>query len=211
MLLGSAQRFALAGSSNYRANAQNDPAADQDRVLATLKERQQKRPLETEAQRDAEEQRPFAKPRAAQRRNKRTAGTTSGSVEQPASERKELCLTAERFAAGACDPSESGAASSGSAVQPTQMQLQEQKMRRLLHEHQKLPGDGWFVDNADTKLQSIILEARDLQHIPATQEFLSKQAIRVLYAPICGALTPSHGYEQSPKFYSHDLKRKIPN
>ena len=65
-------------SSTDRADVQNDPATDQDPVLTHLKERQRKRGIETEAEREAEEQRPLAKPKAAQRRNKRTAGTASG-------------------------------------------------------------------------------------------------------------------------------------
>ena len=43
LLSGNAERPALAGSSNDRADGQNDPAANQDPVLATLKERQRKK------------------------------------------------------------------------------------------------------------------------------------------------------------------------
>ena len=71
-----------------------------------------------EERRKAEDQRPFAKRKAAKRHNKRTAVTTSDSVEQPVSKRQDQCLTAEFFAACARDPSEPGAAGSGSAARP---------------------------------------------------------------------------------------------
>ena len=63
-------------SSANRADAPNDSAADQDPVLTNLNERQRKRAIEKQAEREGEEQRPLSKPKAAQRRNKRTAGTT---------------------------------------------------------------------------------------------------------------------------------------
>ena len=117
-LADNAEQLAVAGSSTDRADVQNEPAAGEDLVLAKLKERQRKRAAETEA----EEQRPLAKPKAAKRQNKRTAGSISGSVEPPAAKRKDQPLTAELFAASARDPSElvdPGAASPDSAAQTT--------------------------------------------------------------------------------------------
>ena len=59
-MMSGAERPALIGSSNDSADGQNHLAADQDPVLATLKERRRKRAIEAEAQRDAAQQRPLA-------------------------------------------------------------------------------------------------------------------------------------------------------
>ena len=76
--------------------------ADEDPFLAELKRRQRKRAIKSES----EEHRPFAKPKAAKRQNKRSAPATSGGAEQAASKRKDQHLTAELFQACARDPSE---------------------------------------------------------------------------------------------------------
>ena len=113
---------------------------DDEPFLAALRARQRKRAQASAAEErmEAEEQRPHAKPKAAKRQKKRTAGTTFDSVEQPASKRQDRCLTTELFAASARDPSEPGAASSGTAVQPAPVQQQSRRMGRLLHELKKL-------------------------------------------------------------------------
>ena len=186
------------GSSTDRAGVQTDPTADEDPLLTDLKERQRKRAIEREGEREAEEQRPFAKPKATKRQNKRTAGTASGSVEQPPLKRKDQRLTAELFATCARDPSEPGAASSSSAVQPARVQQQSRTMHRLLHELTKLAGhrvlhnmqDASVVADAKLDLYAIISQARDLQSIPLTQKVLRKPAIKDLYTSVCGALHP---------------------
>ena len=67
---------------------------------------------------------------SANRQKKRSADTTSESVEQPISKRRDRCATTEWFAACTGEPSESGARSSGSAAQPAFMQQQSQRMRK---------------------------------------------------------------------------------
>lgn len=183
---------------------QNDPAPDQDPVPAPLKERQRKRGIETEAQRDAEEQRPSAKPRPAQRQNKRTAGTTSGSVEQAASKRKDLCLTAAgsqpvRVTLQSLAPQ----AQAMSAVQSAQMQKQSQRMYRLLQELTKLKDQTWVVGDAEAELKGIISQTNDLRNFHAKQKVLRKQSIRALYTPICGALHTIHDAAQD---YTHWIR-----
>ena len=165
LLSGSVERPALTGSSDDGTDMQNDLAADQDRVLTNLIARQRKRTIERAA--EIEEQRPLAKPKAAQRRKKRTALTTTDSVEQPVAKRKDQHLTAELFAAYAHDPSEPGAASSGSAVQPAQMQKQNQRMHRLLQEVNMLKDQAWVVGDAEAGLKGMISQAIDLQSFPA--------------------------------------------
>ena len=206
-------------SSTVEQSAPMDTAdgvdLDEEPFLAELRVRQRKRAQASAAEerREAEEQRPRAKPKAAKRQNKRTAGTTSDNVEQPASKRQDRCLTAELFAACARDPSEPGAASSGSAVQPDPMQQQSQRMCRLLHELKKLEENGWVVDDAKIELQGMIQQVTDLRSIPARQDVLRKQSIRVLYTSICGALTPNHLEEQDRTHVSlvacHALEEKV--
>ena len=70
-----------------------------------------------EERRKAEEQRPFAKRKAARRHTKRTAVTTSDSVKHLVEETRPAPHI-EFFAACARDPSELGAAGSGSAALP---------------------------------------------------------------------------------------------
>ena len=106
---------------------------------------QRKRAIESES----EEQRPCAKSKARQRQNKRSACNTSGSVEQPALNRKDQRLTAESFQACARDSSEFedrlleelGAASSSTAS------LSEQQRKRRLtgvvNDLQKLIASAW--------------------------------------------------------------------
>ena len=165
---------------------------DQDPTLTELRARQRKRAQTTaaEEQRETEQQRPHAKSKAANRQKKRTAGTTSGSVEQPASKRQDRCLTAELFAANARDPSEPGDSSSGSTVQLVRTQQQCQRMGRLLHELKKLQDENWVVGDAKIELQDMIAQVTDLQQIPATQAVLRKRSVRALYTSICGALRP---------------------
>ena len=83
-LAGSAEQPAVAASSSDGADAHDDFPVGEDPFLAELRRRQQKRATQSEA----EEQRPFAKPKFAQIQNKRSACAVSGSVEQPASKRK---------------------------------------------------------------------------------------------------------------------------
>jgi len=89
---GSAEQPA---SSTVEQSAPTDTAdgidLDEDLVIAELKARQRKRAQSSAA----EEQRPRAKPKAAKRQNKRTAGTTSDSVEQPVTKKQDRCLTAQ--------------------------------------------------------------------------------------------------------------------
>ena len=65
--------------------------SDDKSMVTRLQARQRKRGLDSAA----ENQRPLAKPKATRGRNKRTAATSSDSVEQPASKRKERLLTFE--------------------------------------------------------------------------------------------------------------------
>ena len=169
---------------------------DEDPVLAELRARQRKRAQASAA----EEQRPLAKPKAAKRQNKRTAGTTSDSVEQPVSKRQDRFLTPELFAVCARDPSDPGAASLDSAVQPSPVQQQRQSMHQLLKELRRLSSCAWVVDDADVRLQAMISEATNLQNIPATQKVLRNRSFSALYTGICGALKPTHEQEQD---YTH--------
>ena len=63
-----------------------DVDLDQDPTLAELRARQRKRAQTASAEeaRETEQQRPHAKSKAVNRKKKRTAGTTSDSIEQPA-------------------------------------------------------------------------------------------------------------------------------
>ena len=148
---------------------------EEEPVLSELGTRLRKRARASHAgeRREAEEQRPLAKPEPAQRQNKRTAGKTCDSVEQPASKRQDRRLTSEFFAACARDPSEPGVASSGSAVQPAPMQQQSQRMRQLLKELNKLHVvdddpkiDAKIVDDAKIELKGMISQVMDLRIIP---------------------------------------------
>ena len=72
-LSDSAERPALlSDSTEWPASVSSSaaPADDEDPFLTKLKERQRKRAIETEAEREGEEQRPLAKPKAAQTRRK---------------------------------------------------------------------------------------------------------------------------------------------
>ena len=182
---GSAEQHALAGSSTDRAGVQDDLGAGEDHVLAELRERQRKRAIESEV----EEQRPLAKPKAAKRQNKRTAGTASGSVEQPASKRKEQRLTAESFAACAAPPTElehCEPASSSSGAQPAQQRSRRMYGRRK--ELKKLSTTAWIVEDAAKELKWLIDAAYLLRQIPAKKEVLIDPLIAKLYKPRCGAL-----------------------
>ena len=90
-LAGSAEHPAVAASPSTRADAHDDFPVGEEAFLADLRSRQQKRARQSEA----EEQRPFAKPKVAQRQNKRSACAVSGSVEQPAAKRKYEVLSSE--------------------------------------------------------------------------------------------------------------------
>ncbi len=166
-----AEQHALAGSSTDRAGVQDDLAAGEDHVLAELRERQRKRAIESEV----EEQRPLAKPKAAKRQNKRTAGTASGSVEQPASKRKEQRLTAESFAACAAPPIElehCEPASSSSGAQPAQQRSRRMYGRRK--ELKKLSTTAWIVEDAAKELKRLIDAAYSLRQIPAKKRSLDR-------------------------------------
>ena len=76
-------------SSDVEQSARMDTTdgvdSDDNSMVTRLQGRPRKRGLDSAA----ENQRPFAKPKATRGRNKRTAATSSDSVEQPASKRKE--------------------------------------------------------------------------------------------------------------------------
>ena len=98
----SAERPALLEDSAEQPVPMDTPTTvglEESPTLTDLRARQRKRAQATiaEGQSQAEQQRAHAKPKAAKRQNKRTAGTTSDSVEQPASKRPQRCLTAELF------------------------------------------------------------------------------------------------------------------
>jgi hypothetical protein len=122
-----------------------DVDLDQDPTLAELRARQRKRAQTASAEeaRETEQQRPHAKSKAVNRKKKRTAGTTSGSIEQPAAKRQDRCLTTELFAANTLNPSEPGVASSGSTVQHARIQQHGRTMYRLFCELQKLSKGEW--------------------------------------------------------------------
>ena len=160
--------------------------SDANSIFTRLQARQRKRGLDSAA----ENQRPLAKPKATRGRNKRTAATSSDSVEQPASKRKERLLTSGSFALGACDPSDSSAAQFDSAVFPAAVRQQGRIMCRLLEELRKLSSCAWIVGDADVRCKAIMRNASDLQKIPATQRMLQKGSISVLYSSICGKLQP---------------------
>ena len=165
-----------------------------DPMLTRLKDRQSKRAQDSAA----EEQRPLAKPKATKGRNKRAAATTCDSVEQPVSKRKDRLLTQDLFALGARDPSDPGAPSFDSAVQPAPVRQQREIMSRLVQELRKLSTNAWVVGDADVRRKDMISIAWNLQNIPVTQRILIKRSISVLYTGICGAMQPTHdGFEIS--------------
>ena len=170
--------------------------SDANSIFTRLQARQRKRGLDSAA----ENQRPLAKPKATRGRNKRTAATSSDSVEQPASKRKERLLTSGSFALGACDPSDSSAAQFDSAVFPAAVQQQGRIMCRLLEELRKLSSCAWIVGDADVRCKAIMRNAFDLQKIPAKQRILKKGSISVLYSSICGKLEVAHSFYQD---YTH--------
>ena len=187
-LVDSAEQPALPSSSTDRADLQNDTAADEDPGLANLRERHRKRATE----REAEEQRPLAKPKAAKRQNKRTAGAASGSVEPRASKRKNQRLTTESFTACARDPSElvdPGAASSGSAAQQRSRRVWElrQELKRLK--------DGWVVGDAAKEIQDLIERAKPLTKAVLTMRDAEHKMMKQLYTSRCGAYI-YHGFRQ---------------
>ena len=58
-------------------------------------------------------------------------------------------------------------------------------MFRLAFELKKLEQDGWVVEDADEAAhKEMILGAKDLQCIPATNRTLKKAAMRALYTPM---------------------------
>ena len=171
--------------------------SDANSIFTRLQARQRKRGLDSAA----ENQRPLAKPKATRGRNKRTAATSSDSVEEPASKRKEMLLTSGSFAPGAFDPSDSSAAQFDSAVFPAAVRQQGRIMCRLLEELRKLSSCAWIVGDADVRCKAIMRNAFDLQKIPAKQRILKKGSIIVLYSSICGKLQPA---KESPyQDYTH--------
>ena len=163
--------------------------SDANSIFTRLQARQRKRGLDSAA----ENQRPLAKPKATRGRNKRTAATSSDSVEQPGSKRTQRLLTSGSFALGACDPFDSSAAQFDSAVFPAAVRQQGRIMCRLLEELRKLSSCAWIVGDADVRCKAIMRNAFDLQKIPATQRMLKKGSISVLYSSICGKLQPAKG------------------
>ena len=188
-------------SSDVEQSARMDTTdgvdSDDNPMVIRLQARQRKRGLDSAA----ENQRPLAKPKATRGRNKRTVATSSDSVEQPASKRKERLLTSELFALGACDPSDSSAAQFDSAVFPATVRQQGRNMCRLLEELRKLSSCAWIVGDADVRCKAIMRNALDLQKIPATQRMLLKRSISVLYSSICGKLHPGKGLPRQD--YTH--------
>ena len=170
--------------------------SDDNPMVTRLQARQRKRGLDSAA----ENQRPLAKPKATRGRNKRTAATSSDSVEQPASKRKERLLTSELFALGACAPDPS-AANFDSAVFPAAVRQQGRIMCRLLEKLRKLSSCAWIVGDADVRCKAIMRNASDLQKIPATSRMLEKKSISVLYSSICGKLLPAKGVPRQD--YTH--------
>ena len=160
-------------------------AADEDPpLLAHLKERQRKRATETETQ----DERPFAKPKAAKRQSKRTACTVSGSVETPASKRKDGRLTQESFKANALDPLElvdPGAASSGSAAQD-----RCRRMSKLLQELKDLNMERILkltdLDDASLEIQELMKRAMRLTKPVLTWTEAQEKSMRELYKSRCG-------------------------
>ena len=142
-LAGSAEQPAVAASSSDGADAHDDFPVGEDPFLAELRRRQQKRATQSEA----EEQRPFAKPKVAQIQNKRSACAVSGSVEQPASKRKYKRLTdsVDR------DLEIPGGARSSSAAEHEQHR--QRKMARLVIDLQKLIGSAWKAVNDEEEIQ----------------------------------------------------------
>ena len=173
--------------------------SDANSIFTRLQARQRKRGLDSAA----ENQRPLAKPKATRGRNKRTAATSSDSVEQPASKRKEMLLTSGSFAPGAFDPSDSSAAQFDSAVFPAAVRQQGRIMCRLLEELRKLSSCAWIVGDADVRCKAIMRNAFDLQKIPATQRILKKGSISVLYSSICGNYQVARSFGRLHQDYTH--------
>ena len=178
----------------------NDGVDCDDNPMLTRLQARQRRSAQDSA---AEHQRPLAKPKASRGRNKRTLGTTCDSVEQPASKRKDRMLTPDLFALGACDPSDSSAASPDWAVRPAPVRQQGEIMYRLLCELRKLSSSAWVVGDADARCKAIIRDAFDLQKLPARQRILTKRSITVLYSSICGPLGPQHEGARTLQDYTH--------
>ena len=164
-------------------------AADDDPFLARLKENQRKRATETETQ----DQRPVAKPKAAKRQSKRTASTVSGSVETPASKRKDRRLTQESFAASAQDPSElvdPGAASSGSGAAQQRCRRVWKVRQELLKlnmesvQEQLLKSED--IDEAARNIQDLIERANFLTRPVLTWSEANEMSMKELYTPRCG-------------------------
>ena len=171
--------------------------SDANSIFTRLQARQRKRGLDSAA----ENQRPLARPKATRGRNKRTAATSSDSVEEPASKRKEMLLTSGSLAPGAFVPSDSSTAQFDSAVFPAAVRQQGRIMCRLLEELRKLSSCAWIVGDADVRCKAIMRNAFDLQKIPAKQRILKKGSISVLYSSICGKLQPA---KESPyQDYTH--------
>ena len=143
-LADSAEPTALDGKETDSADVQNDTAADEDPVLAHLRERHRKRVIEIET----EQQRPLAKPKAAKKQNKRTA---SGSVEPPASKRQQGLTTASfassvRDAALLQDIEDLG-------ITGTAAQQRCRRVRTLQRELQKLKENPFIVGDQAKEIQ----------------------------------------------------------
>ena len=85
------QPASSAAEQSARMDTSDGVDSDDNTMVTNLEARHRKRVLDSAA----EEQRPLAKPKATRGRNKRTAATSSDSVEQPASKRKERLLTSD--------------------------------------------------------------------------------------------------------------------
>jgi len=194
---GAEQPTSTAVEQSARMDTTDGVDSDANPMLTRLKARQSKRAQDIAA----EEQRPLAKAKVSRGRNKRTAATSSDSVEQPVPKRKERLLTSQLFALGACDPSDPSVASPDSAVQSSPVRQQSQIMCRLLYELRKLSSCAWVVGDADVRCKAIIRDAFDLQKIAACQRILKKRSITVLYSGICGKLAPVHDGPQQD--YTH--------
>ena len=176
-----------ASGSTVEQSAHTDTAdgidLDEDPVIAELRARHRKR-----AQSNAtEEQRPLAKLKAAKRQNKRTAGTTSDSVEQPVSKKQGRCLTAELFLVCARDPNEPDILPGSAAQSAEKLRLWGRKMQRLHLELQKLT-ETWVVGEQLDKLKEMIWRAKEFGSIPASFLILQKRSTNQLLTLSCGNL-----------------------
>ena len=191
-LAGSAAQPAVAASSSNGVDAHDDCPVGEEAFLAELRRRQQKRATQSEA----EEQRPFAKPKVAQRQNKRSACAVSGSVEQPAAKRKYQACADEPFDFVDRDLEISGGARSSSAAEHEQHR--QRKMARLVIDLQKLIGSAWKAVNDEEEIERFkaahhLMKLLKVLLNGPKYNTLMHLSIKPLYTPICGGLQAGSG------------------